>query len=260
MATSFQISTPESFSFTNPEEWPKWIRRFEQYRLASGLSKKSAEVQVNALIYHMGNQADDILTSFGLSDDDKKKYNVVKAKFERHFIKRRKKIYERAKFNQRRQLPGESVDDFLTSLYGLVEYCEYGELCEEMIRDRIVVGLQDASLSEKLQLDPELILQNAITKVQQYETVKKQQATVRGESTSVDGVSKRPYKERKPFVPNSRAPQNDTCTRCGKSPSHPRQCCPAKDATCHKCKKKGHYQALCKSRKKVDMVVSDTRK
>ena len=90
-----------------------------------------------------------------------------------------------------------------------------------MIRDRIVVGLQDASLSGKLQLDPELTLQNAITKVQQYETVKKQQATVRGETTSVDGLSKRPYKERKPFVPNSRAPQNDTCTRCGKSPSHP---------------------------------------
>jgi len=258
MATSFQISTPESFSFTNPELWPKWIRRFERYRLASGLSNKSAEVQVNALIYHMGDLADDILTSFGLSDDDKKKYDVVKAKFERHFIKRRNKIYERAKFNQRRQLPGESVDDFITSLYGLVEYCEYGELREEMIRDRIVVGLQDASLSVKLQLDPELTLQNAITKVQQYETVKKQQATVRGETTSVDGLSKRPYKERKPFVPNSCAPQNDTCTRCGKSPSHPRQFCPAKDATCHKCKKKGHYQALCKSRKKVDMVVSDT--
>ena len=121
----------------------------------------------------MGDRADDILTSFELSDDDKKKYNVVKAKFERHFIKRRNKIYERAKFNQRRQLPGESVDDFITSLYGLVEYCEYGELHEEMIRDHIVVGLQDASLSQKLQLDLELTLQNAITKVQQYETVQK---------------------------------------------------------------------------------------
>ena len=57
-----------------------------------------------------------------------------------------------------------------------------------MIRDCIVVGLQDASLSKKLQLDPALTLQNTITI--------KQQATVRGESTSVDGVSKRPYKEK----------------------------------------------------------------
>ena len=91
MATSFQISPPESFSFTNPEEWPKWIRRFERYHLASGLSNKSAEVQVYALIYHIGDQADDILTSFGLLDNDKK-YNMVKAKFERHFIKRQIKF------------------------------------------------------------------------------------------------------------------------------------------------------------------------
>jgi len=33
-------------------------------------------------MYHMGDQADKILTSFGLSDGDKKKYDVVKEKFE----------------------------------------------------------------------------------------------------------------------------------------------------------------------------------
>ena len=30
------------------------------------------------------------------------------------------------------------------------------------------------------------------------------------------------------------------CSRCGKS-SHPRQSCPAKDATCFRCNRKGHY-------------------
>ena len=43
---------------------------------------------------------------------------------------RRNIIYERAKFNQRKQFPGESVDDFITALYRLVEHCEYGELSE----------------------------------------------------------------------------------------------------------------------------------
>ena len=90
---------------------------------------------------------------------------MVKEKFEKHFVKHRNKINERAKFNQRRQLPGESVDDFITLLYGLVEHCEYGDLREEMIRDRIIVGLQDASLTGKLQLDPDLTLKKAITTV-----------------------------------------------------------------------------------------------
>ena len=73
MVSQFQVPTPESFSFKYPEEWPKWIRRFERYRLASGLDKKSSEVQVNALIYNMGDQADDIILSFGLSDENTEK-------------------------------------------------------------------------------------------------------------------------------------------------------------------------------------------
>ena len=60
MASQFHIPAPESFSFKHPEEWPEWIR-FERYRLASGLDKKFSKLQVNALIYNMGDQADDIL-------------------------------------------------------------------------------------------------------------------------------------------------------------------------------------------------------
>ena len=37
------------------------------------------------------------------------------------------------------------------------------------------------------------------------------------------------------------------CSRCGKYPAHDRQHCPARDATCRKCKKRGHFQAVCRS-------------
>ena len=63
-------------------------------------------------------------------------------------------IYERAKFNQRKQMTGEHVDSFITWLHKLIEHCDYGALKDEMIRDKIVVGLVDEQLSEKLQLDP----------------------------------------------------------------------------------------------------------
>ena len=32
------------------------------------------------------------------------------------------------------------MDTFVTALYTLAEYCEYGALHDQMIRDRIVVG------------------------------------------------------------------------------------------------------------------------
>ena len=102
------------------------------------------------------------LRSFKLSDEDKKKYSVVKDKFENHFVKRRNIIFERAKFNTRKQEEGESVDSFITELYALAEHCGYNALHDEMIRDRLVVGLRDASLSEKLRLDAELTLDKAV--------------------------------------------------------------------------------------------------
>ena len=51
-----------------------------------------------------------------------------------------------------------------------------------MIRDRIVVGLLDDGLSEKMQLDPNLTLERAVSMARQSEAVHKQQGIVRGTS------------------------------------------------------------------------------
>ena len=47
-----------------------------------------------------------------------------------------------------------------------------------MIRGRIVVGLQDIFLSEKLQLDPDLTLDKAVTAAHQKEAMKQKQSTL----------------------------------------------------------------------------------
>ena len=98
----------------------------------------------------MGDAADDILASLELTEEEKKTYDTVVAKFQSHFVKKRNIMFERAKFNQRKQQEGESIDNFVTALYCLSKHCQYGGLQDEVIRDRIVVGLRDSSLSEKL--------------------------------------------------------------------------------------------------------------
>ncbi|KAJ8369821.1 hypothetical protein SKAU_G00098490 [Synaphobranchus kaupii] len=45
-----------------------------------------------------------------------------------------------------------------------------------LIRDRLVVGLKNTALSEKLQLERDLTLQSAIMKVRQSEEVRRQQS------------------------------------------------------------------------------------
>ena len=61
------------------------------------------------------------------------------------------------------QLEGESVDSCITDLYTLAEFCVFGGLHDELIRDRIVFGIRDKNLSEKLQHESDLKLSKAIT-------------------------------------------------------------------------------------------------
>ena len=206
----------------------------------------------------MSEEADNIVISFGLAADETEQYEVVRNRFENHFEVTRNVIFERAKFNLRNQ-KDESADSFITDLYCLAEYCEFGILKDDLIRDRIVVGLADKKLSEHLQLKSNLTLQEAITKARQSEAVKKQQSILQGNKSelppaNVDRISN--YKgqaarernlRRMPRPKNTAERTNKAkCSWCLGS-RHPKQECPAKDSKCNKCDKRGHWARACKS-------------
>ena len=117
MAASYRIPAVEKFDFAKPEEWPCWIRRIERFRQASELTSKTQEAQISTLVYSLGDKAEDILSSFNLKEDGLKEYDTVRRKFESYFVKRRNTIYERARFNSRKQAENESVDKFIAELY-----------------------------------------------------------------------------------------------------------------------------------------------
>ena len=125
----------------SPKEWPRCTK---QYTEKCQVYDKAETNQVNALVYTVGYQAEDTLTFFCLSKADAKKYGIIKHKFEGHFVKWNK-IYERAKGNnsQESQRMNWSHHSILLSHRALW-------LQDEMIRDCIVVGLHDTTLSQKL--------------------------------------------------------------------------------------------------------------
>lgn len=271
---TFSIQPPESFDFSKPHEWTKWIRRFERFRQTSNLSASSEESQVNTFIYCMGDEADDVLRGLKLTEAEQRQYGMVRDGFNDFFIVKKNVVYERARFNMRKQEPHETVDAFVTALYALAEHCNYGTLHDELIRDRIVVGLADTRLSERMQMEKDLDLQKAINMARQSEEIKKQQSTLRSENSamqintsSVDRVvkSKQQYVKTK-FSYNNKTPKvhqqsanksrmtpNTRCYKCGGSP-HPKHECPANDAKCHSCGKKGHYQQVCRRSKVVQSI------
>ena len=100
------IAPPEKFDFKKPDEWLKWKRRFEQFLSASGLDQEDETRQVSTLLYCLGEEAHDVLTSTNIPEADRKKYAKVMEKFDEHFKVRRNVIFERVRFNKRDQLEG----------------------------------------------------------------------------------------------------------------------------------------------------------
>ena len=121
------------------------------------------------------------------------------------------------------------------------------------------MDLQDLTLSEKLQLDPNLMLETVITATHQREQVRKQQQVIRADETSsnIDAIAnKKPQATKaKPTRGSVKQPQEfnpvsnpQVCGRCGKSGHVGKQQCPAKEATCQKCHKRGHFRNVCRTK------------
>ena len=145
----FRLQPPEPFNFKTPDDWRWWKRRFEQFRVASGLSGEA------------------VLSSTRVTAEKWKEFDAVVDKFDAFFKVRKNVIFERARFNRRNQLQGESAEQYTVQLNELTENCEYGDLKDEMIRDR--------QLSQRLQLDADLTLDKAKKMIRQREAVQEQQ-------------------------------------------------------------------------------------
>ena len=169
------LQPPQPFNFKTPDDWPRWQRRFEQYRVASGLSEDAENKQVNTLLYCLGEEFEAVLCSTNPSEDDCKDYATILQKFNSFFKIRKNVIFERARFNRRNQLEGETAETYIMELYTLAESCEFKTTKEEMIRDRLVVGIRDGSLSERMQMESDLTLERAKQMVRQREAVHEQQ-------------------------------------------------------------------------------------
>ena len=178
-----QVTLPllDRFDFTSPDTWPARVRRFDRFRVASGLCNRPANDQISTMVCAMGDQAEDILNTLHVADDAS--YEQLKQTLDAYFGVRRNLIIERAKFNRRTQQPGESVDVFIQELYRLAEHCDYGVLREQLIRDRIVVVVIDDALSDRLQAQADLTLDQSVQLSRQAEARKLQRNVVRGGDT-----------------------------------------------------------------------------
>ena len=74
------LQPPQQFNFKQPDGWSSWKHRFNQFRVASGLDQDPSAKQVSTLIYCMGEEAEVILVSTNITEEERKSYPIVCAR------------------------------------------------------------------------------------------------------------------------------------------------------------------------------------
>ena len=128
-----EVSPPDRFHFSKPLDWPDWKQNFLRFCLATTLHKVEGDVRVSALIYTMGREAEHVYKSFTLEEGEETKFDVIFAKFDGHFVPKRNTIHELARFHQRNEKRGESVESFVRSPKELSEQCDFGTIRDQPI-------------------------------------------------------------------------------------------------------------------------------
>ena len=104
--------------------------------------------------------------------------------------------------------------------------------------------------------------QKAVSMIRQAECVDKQSSELRsaGRTENVHSVQGNSYAKKgnakKPWKSSTKLTPRHPCRRCGNR-SHPVQQCPAKDAECYKCKKKGHFSQMCEANMTNEVKVNE---
>lgn len=85
-------------------------------------------------------------------------YEDMIARLKSRLDKTESDLIQRFKFNNRVQQPDESVEDFVLSVKLQAEFCSFGSFKDLAIRDRIVAGVRDAALQQRLLNEENLTL------------------------------------------------------------------------------------------------------
>ena len=160
----------------------------------------------------------------------------------------------------RNQESGESIDHYVTVLKTLSNTCEFGALKESLIRDRVVFGIQDNTVRERLLRDPQLTLQTATEKVRSAELTQAQLKQIRADQKiTSESIHKVRSERNDDSSPNSLKPPNNVpiinCKYCGRKHPRDKNQCPAYGAKCQKCGLHNHFAIKCRKTKQKSQRV-----
>ena len=131
--------------------WRKFKRQWNNYEVATRFDTESPKYRISVLLACIGDEAFDIFDGFSFEkEEDQNDIDTVLDKFEQFCIGEANEIYETFLFNKRNQEKGETIEAYVSSLRKLANTCNFKTNEERMLRDRIVLGVRDDTIRQKL--------------------------------------------------------------------------------------------------------------
>lgn len=150
------------------------------------------------------------------------------------------RLVARWHFNQRQQREEEDVRVFMAAISDLAKHCAFGQMRDELLRDRLVCGIREGQVRSRLLEQPDsATLQQTLDLATQLERASKDSRQLQSHQT-VSNAS--PWINRVGAFANNTQPAFN-CRSCGGS--HARHTCRLRDAICRSCGKKGHVAKVC---------------
>ena len=191
--------------------------------------------------------------------------------------------YEKCVFNTRNQGEGETRTGYITEVVKLASTCDIKEERDARICERLFHGIRDHTLRQKVMdkaVDPPLTLDEVVTLLRRNEVTRFRAQAITTEEATLHVVEKEPRGkwcggkksekwDKTPTTQASKSPGRQTtkpdysswgpkCTWCGLNHPPKRAERPAREQTCNKCNKKGHYDRVCRSKTADVHQVDDT--
>lgn len=236
---------PLKLSGNIKENVDNFVEAFEIYLIASGLEARDERVKIATFKVALGTESRKIFNLWPLQPAENNTVAACLESLSRYMVPAKDVKLARYEFFQCQQEAsgaghdGESTTTFINRARELVKACNFGNLEDEMLRDRIIMGIRDVSLKKRF------IEKQDLTSVDVIKQCQTEEAT-RAEMERFHLYDAGPSSQ---AINKVTSIKNRNCVFCGKDYHRKLSECPARGVTCSYCKQKNHYAALCRKKK-----------
>ena len=118
-----------------------------------------------------------------------KTYNELVEIVTKHYNPTPSVTIQRYKFNSRKRGKDESISDYVAALSKLSEFCLFGERLNDILRDRLILGVNHKKLQHRLLSEPDVTFAKSLQIARTMEAAEKntQQLKIQQETRKAQG-------------------------------------------------------------------------